>query len=237
MARVTVVGIGPGPLSWLTMEAERQLRLADKVFFRASGYPAYYWLRELGKEVVCFDILYTTPWPDAGEMYKFMAAALIKEADIRGHAVYAVPGSPFVLEDTSRLLKRQGATAGVEIRIIHGMSFLEPALSVINHDDAGLQIVLPRTHVQRGRFSPHLPLLVCQIEATSSSFEPSRVDLTMEWLLKTYPPNHAVTLIWTEGFPDYETQSKIIELRNLNLEYGEAKYFASLYVPSFGLAT
>jgi tetrapyrrole methylase family protein / MazG family protein len=227
MARITVVGIGPGPLAWLTMEAERELRLADKVFFRTCAYPAYYWLRELGKELVCFDRLYILPWPDAGEMYKFMTAALLKEADIRGHAVYAIPGSPFVLEDTVRLLKLQGATAGVEIRIIHGMSFLGPALSVINHDDTGLQIVLPRTHVQHGRFSPYLPLLVCQLE------EP---PLVMEWLLKTYPPNHAVTLIWTEGLPDYETRSKIIELRNLNQESGEAKYFESLYVPSLKLS-
>jgi len=233
MARVTVVGIGPGPLSWLTMEAERELRLAHKVFFRTSAYPAYDWLRELGKEVVCFDMLYRLPRPHPGKIYEFIAAILLKEADIRGHAVYAIPGSPFVLEDTTRLLRLRGAASGVEIRIIHGMSFLEPALSVINQDDVGLQIVLPHTHLQHGRFSPRLPLLVCQIEARSSS---SRAPSVMEWLLKTYPPNHAVTLIWTEGLPDYQTLSKIIELRNLNREYGDGKYYASLYVPSFGVA-
>src|SRR5262245_5811954 len=58
MARVTVVGIGPGPLSWLTMEAERELRLANKIFFRTNEYPAFHWLRELGKQVICFDVLY-----------------------------------------------------------------------------------------------------------------------------------------------------------------------------------
>ena len=64
MARVTVVGIGPGPLSWLTMEAERELRLANKIFFRTGSYPAFHWLRELGKQVICFDVLYTLPWSD-----------------------------------------------------------------------------------------------------------------------------------------------------------------------------
>ena len=193
--------------------------------FRTGLYPAFHWLRELGKQVICFDVLYTLPWSDPREKYKFMAEVLLKEAAIRGHAIYAVPGSPFVFEHTVRLLRQQSATARVEIRMIHGMSFLEPALSVISPpDDPGLQIVLDY-HLQSGRFSTHLPLLVCQIE-------PSNGYSVMEWLLRAYPPTHAVTLIWTEGLPAYQTLSKIIELRDLNRECGPGKFYASLYVPS-----
>jgi len=225
MARVTVVGIGPGPLSWLTMEAERELRLANKIFFRTNEYPAFHWVRELGKQVICFDVLYTMPWSDPRKKYKFMAEVLMKEAEIRGHAIYAVPGSPFVFEHTVRLLRQQSAAARVEIRIIHGMSFLGPALSVISPpNDPGLQIVLPY-HLQPGRFSTHLPLLVCQIDAKNSYS-------VMEWLLRAYPPTHAVTLIWTEGLPRYQTLSNIIVLRDLNRECGPGKFYASLYVPS-----
>jgi hypothetical protein len=107
------------------------------------------------------------------------------------------------------------------------MSFLEPALSVITSpDDPGLQIVLPH-HLQPARFSTHLPLLVCQIEARNSYS-------VMECLLRAYPPTHAVTLIWTEGMPAYQTLSKIIELRDLNREGGLGEVYASLYVPSVG---
>jgi hypothetical protein len=57
------------------------------------------------------------------------------------------------------------------------------------------------------------------------------VDLTLEYLLKAYPPEHVVTLLWTDGLPDYKTQAKSMALKDLAREYGEAKFFASLYVP------
>jgi hypothetical protein len=53
----------------------------------------------------------------------------------------------------------------------------------------------------------------------------------MEPLLKTNPPEHVVTLLWTDGLPDYNTQAKSMALTDLTQEYGEAKFSASLYVP------
>jgi hypothetical protein len=53
----------------------------------------------------------------------------------------------------------------------------------------------------------------------------------MEPLLKTNPPEHVVTLLWTDGLPDCNTQAKSMALTDLTQEYGEAKFFASLYVP------
>lgn len=146
--------------------------------------------------------------------------------------MYAVPGNPLVLEYTTTLLRLRGAEAGIEIKVVHGISFLELALAEIPPDGfSGLQIVLPLLHLQEGRYRKDLPLLVCQIEAKSFNRDTPRVDLTMQWLLETYPPDHCVTLIWTEGLPFYRTQSKTMPLRNLLAEYRDGKYFASLYVP------
>jgi precorrin-6B methylase 1 len=41
MARITVIGVGPGPASCLTKEAEAELLRADKVFFRMNAHPVY----------------------------------------------------------------------------------------------------------------------------------------------------------------------------------------------------
>jgi precorrin-6B methylase 1 len=41
MARITVIGVGPGPASCLTKEAEAELLRADKVFFRMGAHPVY----------------------------------------------------------------------------------------------------------------------------------------------------------------------------------------------------
>jgi tetrapyrrole methylase family protein/MazG family protein len=233
MATITVVGLGPGPVSLLTKEAERELLQADKIFFRTGSYPAYDWLGGLGKTLVCFDRLYHSfRWPSCEDLYSFMTNALLKEVEIKGSAVYALPGSPVVLEDTTRMLLIRGAERGVEVKVVQGMSFIEPALAAINFDAGmGLQIVLPRMHVRSGRFSKRLGMLVCQIEAREQANEPPRIDLTMQWLLETYPPDHPVTLIWTAGLPAYEIEHKVVALKELEREYGKARYFASLFVP------
>ena len=233
MSRITVVGLGPGPLAQLTKEAECALLAADKVFFRTGAHPAYEWLKSTGKHVVCFDQLYSLPWKQSGAVYEFMVDALIKEAGLRGGATYALPGSPVFLEDTTKLLRERGGAAGVEVRVIHGLSFVEEALAQLNLDfDEGLQVVLPWTHLESGRFTNRLALLFCQMEAQRLPEDEVRVDLTMNWLLKAFPAEHPVTLIWTEGMPEYRTQTRRIVLKDLSQAYGKSKYFASLYVPA-----
>jgi hypothetical protein len=82
-----------------------------------------------------------------------------------------------------------------------------------------------------GLFNERVALMVCQIEASSNPLDKPRVDLTVEFLLKVYPPEHVVTLLWTDGLPEYKTQENSMALKDLIREYSEAKFFASLYVP------
>ncbi len=129
MAIVKVVGVGPGPTSCLTKAAEEELLRANKVFFRTGAHPVCEWLRSLGKNVLSFDLLYKTPWNQPGDIYDFIVSVLLKEATLRGEAVYAVPGSPHVLEDTTRLLQLRALNEGVEVTVFSGVSFLEQILS------------------------------------------------------------------------------------------------------------
>jgi hypothetical protein len=92
-------------------------------------------------------------------------------------------------------------------------------------------VVLPLTHLQDELFNERLALMVCQIAARSNPVDKPRVDSTVEFLLKTYPPEHVVTLLWTDGLPEYKTLAKSMALEGLTREYGEAKFFASRYVP------
>jgi len=235
MNTITIVGLGPGPLGQLTKEAEHELLTTEKVFFRTGAHPVYEWLQQQGKHVACFDRLYTLPWKDGEEVYEFIVSALLKEAELSGKVTYALPGSPVFLEETTRFLRAREKAGEVQIRLIHGLSFVEEALGLLNLDfGEGLQVVLPWSHLENGRFTRELALLVCQIEARRLPMDEPRVDLTMQWLLRAFPPDHPVTLIWTEGLPDYKTQTLSLKLKNLVHEYGSAKYFSSLYVPPLG---
>lgn len=76
--------------------------------------------------------------------------------------MYAVPGSPDVLEETSNLIRVRGMKEGVEVKVLPGVSFLDQVLAEIEFDfSLGLQIVLPLTHLQQGLFNARLALMVC----------------------------------------------------------------------------
>ncbi|HWZ98123.1 MAG TPA: SAM-dependent methyltransferase [Candidatus Dormibacteraeota bacterium] len=233
MNTVTVVGVGPGPLASLTKEAESELLGASKIFFRTGAHPVCEWLKRQGKHVACFDKLYETAWTQPGEIYDFMVSTILKEAELNGRATYAVPGSPVFLEDTTRLLRVRGKQTGTDVRVVHGLSFLEEALFQLNVDFAdGLQVVLPWTHLETHRFTSKLNLLVCQFEAKRLPTDDPRVDLTRNWLRKEYPAEHAVTLIWTDGMPEYSTCTREFPLSDLAEECQKEKFFASLFVPA-----
>jgi tetrapyrrole methylase family protein/MazG family protein len=230
---ITIVGLGPGPVALLTKEAEAELLAAQKIFFRTGAHPVYDWLKQQGKHVVSFDKLYESAWKNPGEIYEFIVSALLKEAELSGNLTFALPGSPVFLEDTTRLLRERGQAAGIQVRIVHGLSFVEEALAQVNLDfEEGLQIVLPWTHLEPGHFTEKLNLLVCQIEAKRVPEDGPRVDLTMQWLLQVYPPGHPVTLIWTDGPPEYATRTQTFPLENLAREYGVERFFSSLFVPA-----
>ena len=119
-----------------------------------------------------------------------------ERTSLRGEVTYAVPGSPAILEDTTNLIRLWAPKERVEVRVIDGVSLLSQALAEIRFDfSRGLQIVLPLTHLQHGRFTNRLGLLVCQIEAASLPQDAPRVDLTAKFLLQAYPPDHRVTAI------------------------------------------
>lgn len=232
MASITVVGLGPGPLALMTKEAEQHLLAAEKVFFRTSAYPAYDWLAGLGKQLVAFDGFYSLAWPTSDEMYEFMVTALLKEADNKASVTYALPGSPSVLEDTTRKLRRRARDAGIDVKIVEGLSFVELALTAVDFDfSQGLQVVLPRAHLERGLFDPRLAMLVSQVDTRAHPTDPPRIDLTVDWLLAAYPPDHPVTLIWTSGLPEYETRHINLRLDQVVAAYGTGGYYyASLFV-------
>ncbi len=137
---IVLVGTGPGPVSQLTREAHDELLHAGRVFFRMSAHPVYDWLQREGVSVYSFDDVYALPRIAYHEVYEFIAAAILKEAQRTGRVVYALPGSPFVLERTSGLIEQAAHAAGFNVRVIPGMSFLEVVWAELRLDPSGIQI-------------------------------------------------------------------------------------------------
>ena len=135
---ITVVGLGPGNGRLLTREAWEVLTSAGVVHFRTTRHPA---VDDLPAAITreSFDYLYDSA-DTFEEVYSQIVQELLRlgaEADI----VYAVPGHPFVAESTVTRLMAAAKEADVSIRIVEGLSFVEPSLTALAVDALdGLQL-------------------------------------------------------------------------------------------------
>ncbi len=234
---IIVVGMGPGPVKYLTLEAYELLLDTEQVFFRFSGHPVHIYLKEQGKECLSFDYLYHQPGISYDRIYKTIDQALVKSAKLYGKVVYALPGNPYVFELTPKWLKTMAEEEGVSVRIVPGMSFLEELYVDLEVDpEAGLQILNACAFSYYGDypFTEKLGLLIGQVglpPGLNPRDSTDNVRALTHCLLKKFPPDHSVTLIWSSGMPDYVNTQRTFPLAELPEQSGFTKILATLYVP------
>src|SRR6478735_747267 len=138
--RIVVVGLGPGGLDHVTVETLAAIERIPERFLRTSRHPS----ASLVARPTTFDDLYDTA-DTFDDVYVEIADRLIEAARDRGEILYAVPGSPLVLERTVRYLRERCAdpAADVELEILPAMSFLDVAYARLGIDpvEAGVRLV------------------------------------------------------------------------------------------------
>ncbi len=135
LPRVVVVGLGPGGREYVTEQTRTAIRLAPYRFLRTAVHPSAH----LVTDAVTFDHLYETE--DTFEsVYEHITEALVAAADERGEVLYAVPGSPLVLERSVRHLRDDRR---VQCVLLPAMSFLDLAYNSLGIDpvETALQLI------------------------------------------------------------------------------------------------
>ena len=141
MAKITVVGLGPGDFSLLTLAAWETLRGASRLILRTAVHPTVAELKRRGITFASYDRYYERT-SDFSSLYAAIVADLLAQAKAGDALVYAVPGSPLVAERTVALLRERALEAGVELTILPGMSFVEIFCARLGIDPiAGLTII------------------------------------------------------------------------------------------------
>ena len=89
LSMLTVVSIGPGDPSLLTMQAADTLLHARRLFLRTDHHPVSDWLRDHHRSFESFDALYETS-EDFEQLYGNLSSVLMNEL-LKGPVCYAVP--------------------------------------------------------------------------------------------------------------------------------------------------
>lgn len=226
--QITLVGLGPGDPALMTKEAWDLLTNAGEIYLRTRHHPAVAGFPP-GVELHSFDSLY-----DSADTFEAVYDQIVRQILELGQrpdgVIYAVPGHPFVAEATGPEIARQARQAGMNVRIVAGLSFLEPTISLLGLDPFPHTALvdafeLATSHVPP--FSPGAPAIIAQIHSRAMAAE---VKLT---LMAHYPDRHPVQLIHAAGTP----QAKIEALSLYEIDRSEAiGLLTSLYVPALSPA-
>ncbi len=135
LPRIVVVGLGPGGHDHVTDETRREIERVHHRYLRTSIHPS----ADLVPAATTFDHLYERA-DTFDDVYREIADTLVAAAGEHGEMLYAVPGSPLVLERSVRhLLDRDD----VEVTVLPAMSFLDVVWARLGIDpiEAGVRLV------------------------------------------------------------------------------------------------
>lgn len=218
-ARIVVVGLGPAGPGLVTAGTRDLIDSVHRRWVRTRRHPS---ASVVGGSAASFDDVYDT----AGtfdEVYDTIVARLWADAREHGEVLYAVPGSPRVLERTVELLVAGSSSAGVEVVVEPAMSFLDLAWVRLGVDpvEAGVRLVdghaIDPSSLDRG------PLLVahCHNRRVLSDLKLSVID----------PPDQPVLVLHHLGLAD----EAVVEVSWDDLDRTvDADHLTSVYVPVAG---
>ena len=191
-ARVVIVGLGPGPRNTVTQATLEAIERIVVQFVRTKRHPT----ADLMPKATSFDSLYDT-LPTFEDVYSAITEAVVAAAIEHGEVLYAVPGSPLILESSVAQLR---ADTRVEVQVLPALSFLDLAWDALGIDPVNAGVRLIDGH----RFALEAsgergPLLVAQVHA---DWVLSDVKLSHESANGSEP----VVLLHHLGLPDQRVE-------------------------------
>ncbi|MCK8059524.1 MULTISPECIES: nucleoside triphosphate pyrophosphohydrolase [unclassified Fusibacter] len=194
MNKLTIVGLGPGHLNYLTMEAMQVLKESQVVYLRTDKHPVIDSLKEMGVSFESYDYLYETS-EEFDEVYQGIKNDILEKLKI-SDITYAIPGNPFVAEKTVQLLMSEyGADM---IRVVHGTSFLDAIITRLGVDPVdGMRIVDCLKLDQAYAANDDAMVCIQCYDAIVAS------ELKI-WLSEMYMDDHPVVVLKAVGIPELE---------------------------------
>jgi len=161
----------------LTREAWEWLSACSEVYLRTGFHPA---AQELpaGLVVHTFDEVYERKESLAAVLAEISQTVLRLGRRPEG-VTYAVPGSPWVAEETTTKILAAAKAEGLPVRVIDGMSFIEPVCAAFGIDPSAQVAMVDALQLAERHMPSFPPSLGALISQLTSPMELSEVKLTL----------------------------------------------------------
>ena len=211
---VTIVGLGPGGPEYVTQQTLDAIAATAHRFIRTTQHPS----ATLVGEAASFDDIYEAADTFA-DVYAEITERLVAAAATHGDVLYAVPGSPLVLERSVRHLANDDR---IDCTILPAMSFLDVAFARLGVDpvEAGVRLIDGHEFVTAAA-GDHGPMFVAH---THANWVLSDIKLAVEAATGDEP----VVILQRLGTPD----EQIVHTTWAELDRTvEADHLTCIYIP------
>lgn len=242
MIEITIAGLGPGDIQYLSLQTLEALRSASSVLLRTERHPAVAGLAAHGIAYISCDDIYQRG--DTFEaVYQSIIERIITTAEEKQSLLYAVPGDPLVAERTVQMLLSAVKTrTDITVTILPALGALNLIMETLRLDPGDGMIIAdardPRLaahqqppypeqhdlyHGAQLHVNPCLPTVWLQLD---SQLVVSELKVL---LLDFYPPEHMVTILRALGVAG-EQEISLIPLQEIDRSI-TIDHLTSMFVP------
>ena len=216
--RVVIVGLGPGDPAHVTQQTLDAIAACPHRFVRTTRHPS----AGLVADAVSFDDVYESS-DTFDDVYAVIADRIVEAAITHGEVLYAVPGSPLVLERSVRRLLDDDR---IDCSVLPAMSFLDVAYARLGIDpvEAGVRLVDGHEFATAAA-GDHGPLFVAHAHA---NWVLSDIKLAVEGATGDEP----VVIMQRLGMPDEAITTTTWQELDRTVE---ADHLTCLYIPHLGV--
>ena len=222
---IIILGLGPGDPDLMTRRAWEVISSSKEIYLRTKEHPT---ISGFPKDLVIhsFDHIYDEE--DSIQMvYQRISKEIVRLAQKKPGIVYAVPGDPFIAEDTPAMIGNLARKVKLKVEIVPGVSFLEPTFTALEKDPLPQVTILDALEIQDAHFPPFppdRPALIAQIHSQKIA---SNVKLV---LMELYPDDHPICLVHDAGSENEQVEEiPLLELdRNSKIRNRTALYIPPL---------
>lgn len=224
VATITVVGLGPGGDDHVTAETMRAIEQHAHRHLRTAVHPSAHLVLNAAGGATTHDDVYESA-DEFDDVYREIVDRLVTGARKHGDLLYAVPGSPLVLERTVAYLRKRAAGGEFALEILPAISFLDMAWARLGIDpfEAGVRLIDGHEFASAAAGEPG-PLLIAH---THANWVLSEIKLAVDDA-RDSADDMPVTILQALGTPD----EWIVDTTWSELDRTvEADHLTSIYVP------